>query len=182
MSITLLTVWRKALRRFGPFGIAAGGLLVMTAALALWIPQLDGQGESLRAAFETQSKAIPKAAPAASMRRIPVGQQIGEYVAEFPLLSKSPDDLKEVFLSAKRNNLQLLKGEYQFRNDAKAPLVTLTATFPISADYGSLRNFTTDVLRVIPNVSMDELRMARSSAGSTTLESSVRFSFIYRRP
>lgn len=182
MSSTLIALWRRALRRLGPLGAVAAALLVIAAALAASIPQLDEQSEALRIALKKQAKTVSMAAPVNAVRRIPVGQQIGEYVAEFPLLSKSPEDLKEVFLSAKRNNLQLPKGEYQFRNDTKAPLVTLTATFPVSADYGSLKSFTAEVLREIPNVSMDELRMARSTAGSTTLDSSVRFSFIYRRP
>jgi hypothetical protein len=37
-------------------------------------------------------------------------------------------------------------------------------------------------LLAVPNASMDELRMARSAAGSNVLESVVRFSFVYQRP
>ncbi len=182
MKDSLAALWLLGARRAGAYGVVAIALALSAVALALWIPRLEAQGEALRVAHEEKAKSTPKPSTAVAVRRIPVGQQIGDYVAEFPLLSQRTEDLKEVFLSAKRNRLQLARGDYQFKNDAKSPLVTLTATFPVTADYGSLKGFTADVLRALPNASMDELRMARSTTSNTQLESSVRFTFNYRRP
>jgi hypothetical protein len=89
--------------------------------------------------------------------------------------------LETVFDSAKGRDIKLLKGEYQFKSDINSALVVLTATFPLNAAYTTTREFVADVLRAVPNASMDDLRMARSAANATELESSIRFSFVYRR-
>jgi hypothetical protein len=115
-------------------------------------------------------------------RAVPIAEQLNDFVATQPALTQSAGDLEQVFLSAKRRNVQLLKGEYQFKQEANQPLATYTAIFPVHADYASIRDFSADVLRSLPNASLDELRMARSGASSTVLEAVIRFSFVYRRP
>ena len=57
-----------------------------------------------------------------------------------------------------------------------------TATFPIRNDYGTLKDFSADVLTALPHVSMDELRMTRDAAGSASLDAVVRFTLFYRSP
>ena len=77
--------------------------------------------------------------------------------------------------------MQLNKGEYQLKREPNAPFVTYTATFPMRNDYATFKDFAAEVLRALPHVSMDELRMARNDAGATALDSVVRFTFVYRR-
>jgi hypothetical protein len=182
MNTFLIGIWHRVVRLTGPLGLVALVLAFGAILLAAWLPKLDEQGEAIRAALEAKVVTRPAVAPVVAVRRVPVGQQIGEYVAAFPPFSQNSEDIKEVFLSAKRRNIQLPRGEYQLKNDAKVPLMTVTATFPVSADYASIKDFTADVLKALPNVSMDELRMTRNAALTTTLESSIRFSFVYRRP
>ena len=182
MKRTLLGLWHRSLRYAGPPGIAGLTLLMAAALMAASLPHFQKQGQALRLQVAAATSNAPASNPASEVRRLPVSQQVGEFVAAFPLLSQNPSDLEEVFSSAKRRNVKLLRGEYQLKQDAKAPLVTYTATFPLRSDYGSIRDFTADVLRALPNASMDELRMNRSTSGSTVLESVIRFSFVYRRP
>ncbi|CAN5818044.1 hypothetical protein BH11PSE8_BH11PSE8_39960 [soil metagenome] len=172
-------LWRRAQRRLGPFGLAALALLVPTLLLAAWLPRLNRESEQLRTAWATQAAHATRPAPAAPSR-VPVGQQIGEFVAAFPLLAQSANDLDEVFRSAARHHLQLLRGEYQLKHDAQAPLSNYTVTLPVRSEYGAVKDFAADVLRALPNASLDELRMSRADAGSTVLESVVRFTFVYR--
>jgi hypothetical protein len=115
------------------------------------------------------------------VRRASIGQQIDAFVEAFPPLSQSPTDLGTVFKSANQRDIRLVKGDYQFKNSPNNSLVVLTATFPLRADYGTTKEFAADVLRAVPNASMDELHMARSAANVAELESSIRFSFVYRR-
>lgn len=177
MSPTLTGLWHRTLRQIGPLGIAAGALIAGAVILGLWTRQLDMQGSAL----DATAAATPGPAPVVPLQHVPLSQQIGEFVGAFPPVSQNPDDLNEVFISAKRHNIQLPRGEYRLKTEAKKPLVVFTATFPVTTDYGAMRDFCADVLRALPNVSLDELRMARNSSGGTALESSVRFSFVYRR-
>lgn len=177
MSPALTGLWHRTLRRIGPLGVAAGALLAGAMILGVWTRQLDMQG----IAIDATVAAMPGPTPAVPLQHVPLSQQIGEFVSAFPPFSQNPDDLREVFLSAKRHNIQLPRGEYRLKTEAKKPLIVFTATFPVTTDYGAMWDFAADVLRALPNVSMDELRMARNSSGGTALESSVRFSFVYRR-
>jgi hypothetical protein len=181
MKRPLMRMWQQMLRRLGPLGVAAVALLLGALLIAAFIPRLKRQGEQLRMALTIKTAAASRPGPTLP-RNMPVGEQVQEFVAAFPALAQNPSDLDEVFQSAKRRKVALLKGEYQLQQDANAPLATYTATFPVRADYSSIKDFTADVLRALPNASMDELRMTRSAAGSTVLESVIRFSFVYRRP
>jgi len=154
-------------------------LLAAALVIAAWIPRLDREADQLRLALAARIAAASKAGtpPPAP---VPVGEQVREFIAALPPLTQSASDLDAVFQSAKRHNVALLKGEYQLKQDPQAPLVTYIATFPIRTQYGALKEFTADVLRELPNSSMDELRMTRNDAASLTLEAVVRFTFVYR--
>ncbi len=182
MKVPFAGWWHHALRRLGAGGLVALGGLLGALLLAAWLPLLEREGLELRAEFDARSASLSRSAPAVVVRRVPVGEQIGEFVQTFPPLSQHAGDLRRVFASAHQRNMRLPKGEYQVRNETDAPLVTVTATFPVVADYRALRDFSADVLKTLPHVALDELRMTRAGAGSAALESSVRFSFVYRRP
>jgi hypothetical protein len=181
MNHALLGIWHRSLRRIGPMGVYAALLLAVALALAAWSIQLDRQGEALRRRLQEMAGA--SASPAAPARAaLPAGQQIGTFVALFPPLSQSAEDLDKVFQSARRRNIALNRGDYQLKDDARAALLILTATFPINASYAQTKEFVADVLAALPHAAMDTLSMARGTAGDSALETSVRFSLVYRRP
>ena len=179
MKPMMVRLWRQAQRRLGPSGLTALALLVAGALAAAWIPQLQQRGDQLRASLVVAIRAASAPAPAAT-RRVPVGEQVGEFIAAFPPLTQSAADLDAVFDSADRHHVQLLKGEYQLKQEPNAPLVAYSATFPLRSEYGAIKEFAADVLRALPNTSMDELRMSRSDTGSKMIDSVVRFTFVYR--
>lgn len=182
MTSMLTRIWRRTLRRIGPLGVAAAVTLVIAAALAAWSAQLDREGELLHHRLQTLARSPSQSVPAAKMPWVPVEQQIGEFVATFPPVSQTAADLNEVFQSARRHNIQLNRGDYQLKDDAHTALLTLTATFPLTAGYAQTKEFAADVLNALAHASMDELSMSRVTAGDNALETSVRFSFVYRRP
>jgi hypothetical protein len=179
MTPALRLRWRQALRRLGPSGLAALPLLAAALVLAAATPPLSRRAEQLAQALARRGAAATRPAPALDGPP-PLARQISGFVASFPPLAQSSSDLDAVFQSAGRHQVQLLKGEYQLKNDPGAPLLTYSAAFPVHADYAALREFSADVLRALPHASMDELRMARSDAGSVALDSVVRFTFVYR--
>ena len=172
-------LWVRGTRRAGGVGLLAFGLLAAAAAIAAWVPQLTRHDAQLRSAIAQQLATPARPAPAA-VRHVPVGEQIGDFVAAFPPPTRATSDLDVVFESARQHNVTLLKGDYQFKQEPNAPLVTYTATFPLRSEYGAVKAFATDVLRGVPNASMDELRLSRADASSTVLDAVVRFTFVYR--
>ena len=179
MNRLLQRAWQRALRRLGYPGLIAFGLLVPTLVIALWMPRLNRHADELRAALAAKADALARQGQPVR-RRMSNGEEVVEFVAGLPPLGQSSSDLDTVFAAAKRRNVTLLKGEYQLKVEPNAPLVSYTATFPIRNEYGALKYFTADVLAALPHVSMDELRMTRTDAGSGVLDSVVRFTFVYR--
>lgn len=181
MRHTWLGIWHRMLRRFGPLGLAAGIFILGAVTLMAWAFELKAQRAALNQQLQAQATKAKHPDLVMPVSHMPVGQQIDEFVATFPPLSQSPADLNSVFQSAESRHIQLLRGDYQFKTDANATLVVLTATFPLHAGYVSTKEFAADVLRALPHASMDELRMTRSTADIGELESSIRFSFVYRK-
>lgn len=174
-------LWQRALRRLGVPGLLALTLLVPTLVIGLSMQGQQQRADELRATLVARADAVARQGQPVR-RPMSQGEQVGEFAATFPPLAQSASDLERVFDAAQRQNVSLLKGEYQLKADPKAPLVSYTATFPVRNGYGALKAFTADVLTALPHVSLDELRMARTDAGTGVLDSVVRFTFIYRSP
>lgn len=173
-------LWHRLVRRIGFPGIAALLLLVLASLLAIWAFALERQTQKLRTAIGAQRAARP-ATTAAPLRQVPLAEQVDAFVGAFAPLDSSAADLEHVFLSAQQHHIELPKGEYKFKQGVNEPLASYTISFPVHADYGAIRDFSADVLRALPNASMEELRMSRSNADSSVLEAVVRFTLVYRR-
>ena len=179
MSRLLLGLWRRTTRRIGATGVIGLALLLVAAAVGTAIPGLARQSDELRATLVSRADEISRKRQ--SVRRsVSSGEQVGEFVNAFPQLSHSADDLEQVFAAAQRYSVGLPKGEYVLKAEPNAPLVSFTATFPVRSEYGAIKAFTADVLTTLPHVSLDELRMARSDAGTGVLDAVIRFTFVYR--
>jgi hypothetical protein len=180
MKAVLLSLWNRLHRRVGPYQLAALSLLLLSLLLATWALELDRQSNAMRGSLQVK-RAARLTRPEPMRRQMPIVEQVDEFVAGFPPILSNASDLEQVFLSASHYKLQLTKGEYKYKQVANEPLVSYTATFPLHADYGSIRDFSADVLQALPNASMEELHMVRSSADSIMLEAVIRFTFVYRR-
>ena len=178
MNRWLQRCWQHAMRRLGYPGLIALALLVPTLAIVAWMPRVVRQADELRAALSAQADALTRRVQ--PVHRVPIGEHLVGFVAGFPPLTQSAADLDQVFATAQRLKVNLLKGEYQLQAEPNTPLVTYTATFPVHIEYGGLKDFASEVLTTLPHASMDELRMARSDASTGVLDSVVRFTFVYR--
>lgn len=180
MKVALISLWHRIHRRVGNHQLVALTLLLLSLLSAIGVVQLNRQADAMR--VELQAKRAAKLQLPVPMRRqLPIAEQVDEFVGGFPPFSSNASDMEQVFLSASHYKLQLPKGDYKYKQLTNEPLVNYTATFPLHADYGSIRDFSADVLRNLPHVSMEALHMERSSADSTTLEAVIRFTFVYRR-
>jgi hypothetical protein len=177
----LQRTWRRALRRVGQPGLFGIALLIAAVLMALWLPHIIRQADTLRAALATQSDAAARQ-ERPPRPRLTRSEQAAEFVSSMPPLSQSAGDLSTVFAIAARRKMSLPRGEYQLKVEPNTSLVSYAVTLPVRGDYGTLKGFSADVLDALPNGSMDELRMARGDVGNTTLDAVVRFTLVYRSP
>ena len=179
MNRLLNRLWQRAVRRLGMPGVVALLLLLPLLAIVLSLPRLESQSDELRVALATELEVSARQAPPAPPRKSRV-ELTTDFVAGFPFIEQSSSDLEKVFALATQRKLALPKGDYQLKQEPNAPLLTYTVSLPLRSEYGALKDFAADVLSALPHVSMDEMRMTRSDAGSAVLDSMVRFTFVYR--
>jgi len=176
---TALWIWTRARRTLGAPGLAALALLVPAALLLSWLPQLRLESSQAESSLVAETLSARRKGPP-SARPLSSADQTRQYIAEFPPMTQSASDLESVFKAAQQHHITLAKGEYQVKSDPNGAFVRYTATFPLHDDFGSVKDFSADVLTALPHAAMDELRMARDSAGGTALDAVVRFTFFYR--
>ena len=180
MNTLLQGLWNRVRRRFGVYHLLSLGLLLLSLLLGAWAVDLQGRAQALRAAVDAKRIAQAKVAQA-PRRRVPVAEQVNAFVDGIPALDTNANDLERLFQSARQHNVQLSRGDYKFKQEPGEPLASYTATFPVKAEYGALRDFSADILDNLPHASMEDMRMTRSAADSKVLEAVIRFTFVYRR-
>ena len=179
MRPDLQPVWMRLRRRVGWQGLVGAVLIVGAAALAAYLTGFEGRSREMSAELTNRLRVPDRRVAAASLGESQ-GEGWREFLAGFPTLEHNADDLGAIFDAASARKLELAKGEYQIKADPNAAFIVYTATFPLRADYASLKGFTADVLAALPHAALDDLRLARDNAGNAVLDGTVRFSLYYR--
>jgi hypothetical protein len=179
VNAVLNRLWHRLLRRIGAQGLIGLVLLVAALVLIAWAPSLLREAAELRETAQARHTALLGAIRARDQQPS-AQQQMQKFSASFPTRDRNAEDLREVFAAARRHEVALNKGEYQFNADPASPFVTYAATFPVREGYGDIKKFTSDVLRSLPHAAMEELRLERSDAGATVLDARIRITLIYR--
>lgn len=179
MRAPLSRLWHRLLRRLGAPGLV--GLLLLAGALALlgWTPRLLREAAELGDAAQARQAALLGTLQARG-RAPSTQQQLLQFSAAFPTRDRNAEDLRQVFAAARRHNVALNKGEYQFQVEPNSPFVTFALTFPVREGYGDIKRFTSEVLRSLPHAAMEELRLERSDAGASVLDARIRINLFYR--
>lgn len=179
MNRALHSVWTRTVRRVGYPGVLGILMLVPALAVAAWLPRLKHDANDATTLLAERSRAVSqrlKAMPPS----VSEADMTKELVASFPAMSQSAADLETIFAVASQHRVELAKGEYQLKAEPNTPFLAYTATFPVRNDYGTVKDFSADVLTALPHASMDELRMTRDAAGSASLDAVIRFTLFYR--
>jgi len=179
MRLELLPVWMRLRRQVGWPGLVGAGLIVAAVALGASLIGFEARSRELATDLTNRLRVPDRRVAAASLGESR-GESWREFQAGFPSLDHNADDLSAIFDAAAARKLELAKGEYQIKADPNAAFVVYTATFPLRADYASLKGFTADVLTALPHAALDDLRLARDNAGNAVLDGTVRFSLYYR--
>ncbi|MBL8342711.1 MAG: hypothetical protein JNL30_14675 [Rubrivivax sp.] len=162
-------------RRFGPLGPWAALLLALVLAAAAWHalrrPGLDAAVQHVQQQARELQQLRPRAAPAGALQSLRLLPPVRQHTA----------DLRAVFELADAHRIDLASGEYQLRKLADSSLVTVSATFPVTAGYPDIKAFAGSLLERLPHVALDDLRLERSHIGSRELQARIRLNFHYQR-
>ncbi len=84
--------------------------------------------------------------------------------------------LSVILDSAARHSIELPRADYQTAIDADTGVSRTQVTFPLKASYPLLRGFVEDVLRQLPNTSVDRLSFKRDVVAQSQVEATLRLS------
>ena len=165
----------RARALLGPPGVLALALLAGAAALAGWTPRLAGEADVLR----VQAEAATERART-RLRDLPPdpATQMAQFREWFPRRERALDDLRTIFKVAKRQQVQLLRGDYATGRQADARLATYDVVLPVRAAYPGIRAFVAAVLNDIPHASLADLRMERVQGEA--IDARVHLTLFYR--
>jgi len=165
------------LRRLGPAGIVALGLLLAAGAFYVnAVVPAEEEAAAQRAALERLRSRTP-------YRPVSVDSR-AEELRRFYMLFPGPDQLnthiERLHQLARRAGLDLAQGEYRLEKRSTG-LWTYRVTLPVRGSYGQFREFLSALLKDMPIASIDALRFERKRAADTMLEAQVRLT-LYAAP
>lgn len=103
--------------------------------------------------------------------------------AFYALLGQRADTeraLKILFALAKKNELSLDAGEYQWQQDQASNTARYQMTLPVKGSYRAVRQFCAQVLLALPFASLDEMSLSRESASEDSVDATLAFTLYLR--
>lgn len=168
-----ILLWRHGL-------IWPGVLVLLVAALALWLVLLPGGAQQLaQARAELQRLQSGQVVLALSPAER-TGQEDAALVAALDRVALSEQEVSEVLRRlgriAQSKGLTLTETDFQATGEGLGGLRRLQLTLPLRAAYPQVRQFVEAVLLEFPGVSVDQMLLKRESVGQRQGEIRLRLS------
>ncbi|QKO21082.1 GspMb/PilO family protein [Rhodoferax sp. BAB1] len=168
-----ILLWRHGL-------IWPGVLVLLVAALALWLVLLPGGAQQLaQARAELQRLQSGQLVLALSTAER-TGQEDAVLVAALDRVALSEQEVSEVLRRlgriAQSKGLTLTETDFQATGEGLGGLRRLQLTLPLRAAYPQVRQFVEAVLLEFPGVSVDQMLLKRESVGQRQGEIRLRLS------
>lgn len=180
MSSQRLGRWREQARAWGWPGLLGALCLLGAAALAFgWTPRLRQQ----TAVFSDAALVADSRAARLSETRRSSASQLPpseRFLAGFGPLATRQDRVGALLALAANHHLEPQQTEFQQSREGPPGLVRLRIAMPLSGPYAQLRGFIDEAQERDPSLSLDGLRLRRSSPQSANVAADVRWSLYLR--
>ena len=164
------------LAQFGPWGIAAIGVLLFCVAFELGaLRPAEQELASLRQAAERRgaleaARARPAAAADPGYQR---------FYALFPALDQLPRELERLYGLARAAGVDLPRADYRL-DDRGAPLAAYRVTLPLRGPYPRIRAFLGATLQAMPTAAVDALLLERKKPDDAEIDAQLRMTLYFR--
>jgi hypothetical protein len=170
---------RRLVQGRGAAAVAGALLLFGCAAFAAYVvvPQSErlaqARGAAASAKVRPQSPTVTAISGAES--------ELAKFYRYFPERSSTNDLLEKIFAVASAQGLVLEQGEYQLQHEQEMRLTRLGMVLPVKGSYPQIRQFVSQALRDIPNLSLDGITYTRQRVEDVTVEAQVRMTLFVGR-
>ncbi|MES2948836.1 MAG: hypothetical protein V4858_09890 [Pseudomonadota bacterium] len=166
--------WTQRIQRLGWPAVLACVLLLAACAslLGAWYAhaQLLHVGKSM-AAQQRQQKTAPRSQPVAN-DALPMAPQDSRFL----------EDLKAIFVLAKKAGISLGVVEYKTERNEKLPLTMRSIELKVKEDYPKVKGFLSQVLADFPYGSLQEIRVERTDGLAAQGTLLIRLMLVYKSP
>jgi hypothetical protein len=178
----------RLVKKLGIFGIL--GLLLIVGSVLIYainLSQLEtliqtahAEKENLLAHIHAQNIVNKQSQAIAST------DEIAQFYDRFPKEHSLPDALALMNVSAHRNHLLLVQGDYQFNKVSQVnilnaqKLTRYEVAFPIDGQYTQIRTFIAEILQQLPAAALTDLQLSRESSVNLTIGANVVFTLFVK--
>lgn len=171
--------WQQPLERLGWPGVVAIALLFFSlsfyvSALLPLQQQLDDLTQ--RASQDSGTRPAMQPTPAS---RPQADQQLQQFYHSFPAQTALADQLDQLYRAASAHGIQLEKGDYQASREQQTGLIRYQITLPVSGSYPKLRQFIRALLRDMPGMAIDSIRLEREAIGENQISAELRLTLYF---
>ena len=159
----------------GRRGWIALALIACAGGAAWWTPRMADEAALLHGEADAEGA---RARLRLRDRPIDPATQMAQFREWFPQPDRAAEDLRTIFRVAKRQQVQLLRGDYVAGHQTETRLATYDVVLPVRAGYAGLRAFVAAVLNELPHASLADLRMER--AAGDAVDARVHLTLFYR--
>ena len=148
------------------------------AALAEWLlvlPARDGLAQARQALFEAHAAVSTSGAKPAETS----GSEASRLARLEDVLrgaGSADGEVSAILDAATRHSIELPRAEYQSTLEAGSEVSRVQIALPIKAPYPALRALVEDVLRSLPNASVDQLDFKRDAVSQSQVEATLKIS------
>ena len=165
---------RLLLRRHRAAWPHAAGVLMLLAALALWMLALRPLAADNQRLEEEAAQAQRRPRSLAATPEGPVAQ-IRAYEARLPRAEAAVEMASRIYQAGMNNGIAVPTGEYRLERMPDERLLRYRINLPVSGSYPQIRAFVLEVLRTVPAAALDDIQLRRDATGAQ-LEARLRFS------
>ncbi|HEX7888784.1 MAG TPA: GspMb/PilO family protein [Ramlibacter sp.] len=92
----------------------------------------------------------------------------------FPAEASATDALVRIHDAAARHGVQLAQADYRMTRTEGTRLLAYQVTYPVKGSYSQLRKFLTQVLREVPNASLDDVNFRRDAISQAEVQATLK--------
>lgn len=133
--------------------------------------------QDLQAVARAQLSSPTKPSASANAQEADPAQQLARLEGTLRSAGRIDEQMSLIVGAARRHGIELPRGEYRSGKDATTRITRSQATFSVRAAYPSLRAFVEDVLRALPNASIDHIAFKRDAVAQQEVEATIKVSF-----
>jgi Tfp pilus assembly protein PilO len=168
--------WRlkQMLKQLGRCGLI--GILLIVSAGFIYLKTKDSKADV--AQLKTELMRIRTQTERADSHR--ADNSIVTFNQWFPTRNQLSKQLRILHQLASDQQLTIDEANYKLSPLVGSQLWRYQITFPLEADYKTIRRFTSAVMQTLPNATLGDIELTRTNAKTSNLNANLSFTIFYR--